>query len=91
MYFFWNTDNNDIHSYGNDSISRQVLGWNNGTKAFHTSMILATAAIFMWAVLISLPLAVGASEKKGNKMMQIKNSPLSKSSVVYVCVVLFTP
>ena len=90
MYFFWDTDNN-IYSYGNDSISRQVLGWNNGTNGFHTSLCLATAAIFVWAVLISLPLAVGATEKKGNKMMQIKNSPLSKSSVVYVCVVLFTP
>ena len=67
-----------MHSYGNDSISSRILGWNHGTKSFHTSLAIATAAIFAWAVLISLPLAVGATDKKGNKMMAIKNSPLSK-------------
>ena len=72
MYFYWNT-NDDIHSYGNDSISKHVLGWNNGTKGFHTSLNIASIAIFVWAVLISLPLAVGTTDNQGNKMMEIKN------------------
>ena len=89
MYFYWNTDQ-DIHSYGNDYISKRILGWNDGTKGYHTSLYIAVGTVFVWAVLISLPLAVGATDKKGSKMMQIKNSPMRKWNYLRFRYVLYS-
>jgi len=75
LYFFWRP--NDDGRFGQDSVSTTVLAWGDyGGKRYNNSVVIAAVAVLFYGVLVSLPLAVGVTRNKHEKMIAIRNAPL---------------
>ena len=83
MYFFWqskemrdniiSSDEGGYYQYGNDSISSFVLYWGQSNRHLYSnSMILACCLVAGYGLIVSYPLAVGASETKILKVLAIR-------------------
>lgn len=88
MYYFWTNPNTSasIHDrYGSDSLSRKVLFWGSSSLyELQVTTSLACAVMFLWIVLITIPLTSGHEDSRREKLLKLRSSPMYE--VIIVCI-----